>query len=217
MKYFAQMCITGLFAAVFLNACGGENSDSEAPLDSVFPGNIQVSPEGIQIVGAGIKGPLAFADAKIFVADPSFPDFYDKSSPISSSITDQYAQISGLSVPSNIKPPLILTIGGNQAIDLNTGKPPVITTLVTVVTADILASDRPVYATPLTTLVFHMARHAASANKDIDTFSQELNRASQEVSSRFSVNTDKEINILNPLHHIRSRTEIPLLLLLIHL
>jgi len=175
MGSLTRMVFTGVFAAVFLTACGGGSTNSSTNSDNT--GSVQTSSENIEIVGAGIKGPLAFADAKIFIADPSFPDFYDKNAPLSSVITNQYAQTSGLSVPANIKPPFILTIGGKQAIDLNTGKPPVISTLVTVITADMLAGRKPIYATPLTTLVFHMARHAASETKSVDAFLLELERA----------------------------------------
>ena len=196
MKSLTITTLTGLFTVVFLTACGG-GSNSAFSSNDLLADNVQASSESIQITGAGIKGPLAFADAKIFIVDPVFPDFYDENSPISSAVTDQYAQISGLSVPADIDPPFILTIGGSQAIDLNTGKSPIISKLVTVITAEMLASHQPVYATPLIMLVFHMVRHAAHENRNLNTFLQELNRAIPEVGDIFSINADKPINVLS--------------------
>jgi hypothetical protein len=155
----------------------------------------------IQISGAGIKGPVAFADVKIFVLDASFPDYYDKTSPISTTITNQYAEIHGLSFPKRIKPPYILTIDGSNAIDVNTGVAPVIDTLITVVTDDMLASNRPVYATPLTTLAFYMARLNTEANSyksnraKNKAFNQILSDAASIVSSIFAVGQDTTIDL----------------------
>ncbi|NOY17522.1 MAG: choice-of-anchor D domain-containing protein [Gammaproteobacteria bacterium] len=186
--YFAGLCIVSL-----LSACGGGGSGSE----STQSGISQPVSEPIQIVGAGIKGPLAFADAKIYRLDPSFSEFYDVNNPISSAITNASAQITGLSVPADSKPPYILTIGGNSSIDLNTGKAPVINTLVTVITADMLSGNQPIYTTPLTTLAFHMARHSSSLATSTTEFVSKLRNAAPKISSLFAIDPTVNIDIFS--------------------
>ena len=66
---------------------------------------------------------------------------------------------------SRILPSYILTIGGDHAINLNTGEAPVISTLITVFTEDMLASKRSIYSTPLTTMAFQLARNGARASR----------------------------------------------------
>jgi predicted small lipoprotein YifL len=91
-----------VFISVFLlTGCGNEDS-TPSDTDS---GTIQIS-------GAGIKGPLAFADARIFTFNPSFPSYYDNTSPISSAITNQSAEIHELSVPRNLPPPIYSPLTG---------------------------------------------------------------------------------------------------------
>ncbi|MDT8388858.1 MAG: hypothetical protein RQ736_15250, partial [Thiogranum sp.] len=191
---FARL-LQGLSAAAFLTACIGESTDS-ASTDIIDQEQVQVS-------GAGIKGPLAFADAKLFAFDPSFSEFYDKNSPISSTITSQYAEMSGLSSPKKLKPPFILTIGGAHAIDLNTGTAPVISTLVTVVTEDMLQKVRsdftitqPVYASPLTSLAFNMARNNSTSTTDATAFLEKLGQASALIARTFNVDLRTDFDVL---------------------
>ncbi|MFQ5645199.1 MAG: hypothetical protein ACE5FQ_16105, partial [Thiogranum sp.] len=178
-----------------MNACGGSSSDSVLS-DLSDLGSLQPAGETIAISAAGIKGPLAFADAKIFAFDPSFPEFHDASSPLSSAISNEFAEITGLSVPADSQPPYIMTIGGSNAIDLNTGKAPVISTLITVITAEMLTGSRPIYATPLTTLVHDMARHGTGASGNADTFVQSLQDASAAVSRIFALDPQTTIDVL---------------------
>ncbi|HED15945.1 MAG TPA: hypothetical protein ENI64_03875, partial [Gammaproteobacteria bacterium] len=193
MKSVIAVRIVGLFVACVLTACGGGNSGSSDNTSS--SGNLQAAGEDFQISGAGIKGPLAFADTKVFALDTSFPDFYDKSSPISSVVTNQSAQIIGLSVPRNIAPPYVLTIGGANAVDLNTGKAPVISTLVTVITKEMLADGQPIYATPLTKLAFNMARYSSGPSTDSRTFVQKLQNSSSQVGRLFAIDQKVGIDI----------------------
>ena len=93
MKSFIWRFCAGLCTVILVVGCGADDSSDLSNVDS----------DAIQISGAGIKGPLAFADVKIYKLDPSFPDYYDRTSPISIAITNQYAEINGLSVPRKIK------------------------------------------------------------------------------------------------------------------
>jgi hypothetical protein len=203
MKSIIAKHLVGLFVVLFLTACSGEGldpniTDSLAALESELPAADSGSnSDYLEITGAGIKGPLAFADVKIFSLDLSFSDFYDKNSPIASATTSEFAEISGLFVPRDILPPYVLTVGGNNAIDLNTGIAPVISTLITVITEDMLADSRPIYTTPLTTLVFHMAAQSttASASADANFFAQQTRDAANQVSLMFAIDPDTNIDV----------------------
>lgn len=153
--------------------------------DDSSPSN---SERTILFTGAGIKGPLAFADVKIFRLDPAFPDAYNKNAPISTTMSNDAAQFEGLSVPANIPPPYVLTIGGNLAVDLNTGKAPVIPTLITLITEDMLAENRPIYATPLTTLAFYMASYGVNSSADEAEFIRVMWNAADLTDLTFSIN-----------------------------
>jgi len=187
MKFTVIKYLAGLFIVSLLTACIDNGSDS----------NTTTASQNIPIIAAGIKGPLAFADAKIYQFDPSFPGFYDESSPLSSAISDQFAEINGLSVPRDSQPPYILSIGGPDAVDLNSAMAPVISTLVTVVTKDMLNNGRPVYATPLTTLVFHMARHGAGTTVNARNFIDRLNDAASRVGATFAISPDVAIDVFS--------------------
>ncbi len=183
-----------LITCALLTACGGGTGSSSGEYVAGTQ-NTQPASEFIQITGAGIKGPLAFADTKLYKLDTSFPDFYDKSSPIATAMTNESAQIAGLSVPRSINPPYILTIGGDHAIDLNTGQAPVISMLTTVITAKMLADKQPVYTTPLTTMVFHMARREAGPASNGSTFTKHLVTKADQVSTLFAIDQNVEIDI----------------------
>jgi hypothetical protein len=191
MKLIQKVHFLGLAAALILTACGGGGGSSSSS-DSQ---TVQPAADYIEINGAGIKGPLAFATAKIYAVDPAFPEFFDPSSPISSAISDSTAAIRGLTVPRKIRPPYILTFGGSNAIDLNTGTAPVISTLVTVITEDMLVNNRPIFATPLTTLVYDMARHGAAATANVDAFLQQVSTASTQVSELFAIDPGTKIDV----------------------
>jgi parallel beta-helix repeat protein len=182
----------GLLLAFLLTACGGGGGGTDLNITGGSSNS-----DYLQITGAGIKGPLAFADVKIFPLDLSLSDFYDKNSPIASAITNEFAEINGLFVPRDILPPYVLTVDGNKAIDLNTGMAPVISTLITVITEDMLADGRPIYATPLTTLVFHMAAQSAtaSASADANFFVRKMRDAASQVSRIFAIDPNTNIDV----------------------
>ncbi|VAW79659.1 hypothetical protein MNBD_GAMMA13-280, partial [hydrothermal vent metagenome] len=199
MKFVKTARLVSLFAFSLLVACGGGGSGGgDATSNSggnTAPGPAQTAPEDIQIFGAGVKGPLAFADTRIYRLDTTFPEFYDPNTPVSSAITNEFAQISGLSVPADIQPPFILTIGGSNAIDLNTSTAPVIQTLITVITQEMLTNGQPVYATPLTTMAFQMARHGTGTSTDTGVFLQQLAAAATQVETLFSIDQTTRMDI----------------------
>lgn len=204
-----------IILGVLLSACGGEsvldplvsantsaNSNVSTPSssDESTSSTNDASPSSstekvVQIFGAGMKGPLAFADVKIYRFEPDAgkTDFYNEHNPLSAAVSNDSAQVAGLSVPADIPPPYVLVIGGDLAVDLDTGKAPVISNLVTIITEDMLASGRPIYATPLTTLAFHMASFGSGISTNASHFLQMINDAAGHVETQFSIN--KNINI----------------------
>ncbi len=121
----------------------------------------QSTPE-LFISGAGIKGPLAYATVELYSLDAQFDGLYDPQKPLAVATTNAYAEISGLKVP-DVPPPYVLVIDGSNAIDRNTGVAPVITKLVTIITPEALQAGQSVYATPYTTLAYHMLRKGLQA------------------------------------------------------
>lgn len=181
-------CLLGAIVLV-LTACGGGGGGSSDG------GNTSSPSQNVEIEAAGIKGPLAFADVNIYMLNTSLSELYDVSNPIASAVTNESARISGLSISREHTPPYIMTIGGPNAIDLNTGQPPVIPTLVTVITQEMLDNQQPIYATPLTTLVINMAAEDSDASTSAASFSGLVNSYSNDVAQIFSVNQDVNIDI----------------------
>ncbi|HEC27206.1 MAG TPA: hypothetical protein ENI67_07345, partial [Gammaproteobacteria bacterium] len=105
-----------------------------------------------------------------------------------------------------MQPPFILTIGGSNAIDLNTGTAPVIQTLVTVITREMLTNGQPVYATPLTTMAFQMARHGTSTSSGASIFLQQLTAAAAQVETLFSIDQTISLDIFRSPVVINSNT-----------
>jgi len=137
-------------------SCGG---GSGAPGD----GSASVEASGQYVIaGGGIKGPLAHASVELYALDTSFDALFDANDPLASATTNAYAQIDGLVVPAGAQPPFVLVIDGSNAIDRNTGVAPVISKLVTVITRESLEARQPIYATPYTTLAYHMLRQEAA-------------------------------------------------------
>ncbi len=147
------------FMFLILTGCGGGgsgSSGSSSVQSSAVTRQSQSTPE-LFISGAGIKGPLAYATVGLYSLDARFDGLYDPQAPLAVATTNAYAEISGLKVP-DVPPPYILVIDGSNAIDLdtNSGVAPVITKLVTVITPEALQAGQSVYATPYTTLAYHM-------------------------------------------------------------
>ncbi len=169
MKFAYIDVLRGLlpFSFVILTACGGGSGTSS----EISAGNaVNPQPQSGKvnyIAGAGIKGPLAFASVELYSLDARFSDLYDKSAPLAVATTNAYAEITGLAVPPNSRAPYVLVVDGSNAIDRNTGQAPVIQKLVTVITQAALDSGRSVYATPYTTVAYHMLRTSQAGGRGL--------------------------------------------------
>jgi len=170
-----------LASALILTACGGGAPQPHSQ-DQIF------------IAGGGIKGPLAFASVELYKLDTQFNQLYDKNAPLAVATTNAYAEITDLAVPANVPPPYILIVGGANAIDRNTDVPPVIKTLVTIVTADAIAARQPVYATPYTTLAYHLLRQGVD-DGSYRTLESRMNEYNGVVGRALGFGMPAEINI----------------------
>ena len=155
---FPLRAVFVFFNLVLLVSCG-DSGDGGGGQPESFAQSITASSIQKYIVGGGIKSPLAFASVELYALDTRFSELYDPQNPLATATTNAYAQITGLPVPEDIQPPYILVIDGTNAIDLNTGQPPVIKNLVTVIpTSASFSTGQSVYATPYTTLAYQMLR-----------------------------------------------------------
>lgn len=165
MKFVYTNVRRGLipFSLLILTACGGGSGTSTETALNQQPQSGEVN----YIAGAGIKGPLAYASVELYSLDNRFDDLYDKTAPLAVATTNAYAEITGLAVPSNTRPPYVLVVDGTNAIDRNTEQAPVIHKLVTIITQSALNSGRSVYATPYTTVAYHMLRSSQTRGRGL--------------------------------------------------
>ncbi|NOY61680.1 MAG: hypothetical protein GXP10_00765 [Gammaproteobacteria bacterium] len=150
----------------------------------------------VAVSGGAVKGPMAFANVTLYRLDTAFPDFYDAQAPLSNAFTNARAEIEGLEVPGSTAAPLVMVFDGASAVDLNTNAAPVITQLITVVTPGMLGAGRAVYATPLTTLAFHMARLEAGVGASASEVENALAGAAAKISETVGFGTPSAVDIM---------------------
>ena len=139
-----------LLFAVAVTACGGGGGG----------GDTTPAPP-TTISGSGVKGPLANASVTVYALNTSAVGF--KGTAIALGTTNAAAQIIGLKIPATQTPPFLLEFTSTATTwDITTGHNPVIGTLRTVLTQELINSGQPIYASPLTT----MATDIAIANAD---------------------------------------------------
>lgn len=153
------------------------------------------STESYSITGSGVKGPIAFGEVALYKLDLTSRQLYDTSNPIATGSTDQSAAITGLTIDSSIEPPFVIVIDGTRGIDLNTNRSPVIKRLINVVTQSHLSEGRAIYATPLTTMAFNMARK--SRPQTAQEFLGAMSIAATEIKAKLGFGMSNDIDILN--------------------
>lgn len=194
-----------LFSCVLLSSgCGGEGGSQN--INNMDTSNPIVEQEGIihsdkakdssySFSGTAVKGPLAFAAVYAYQFDNSKPNYFDDKAPLASTITDANGEFKNLKISARFKPPFIVVINAESAIDTNTGKAPVLSQLMNVVTSEMVTAKMPVYATPLTTIAFHMATQA-SGSGTVNGFLTELKEAGIQVRETFGLGMSPSIDIL---------------------
>lgn len=143
-----------MLITIAIAGCGGGGGGSSSDTAPTFR----------SISGGGVKGPLADAVVTVYLLDATQPGF--KGSVVDTATTNSGAAITGLALPIPLTPPYIMEITSTPGttIDITTGLFPVITTMRTVITQQLLASGGLVYSTPLTTIATDLAIANADSN-----------------------------------------------------
>lgn len=118
-----------------------------------------------KITGAGVSGPMAYADVVLYKLDMSQSDY--KGEIIGVTTTNKYAQFVGLRIPNSSVPPYLLEVKGvkNTSLDITTGSYPIIDQLRTLVTKEMLDNGNSIYATTLTTMATDIALSQADSGQ----------------------------------------------------
>jgi len=183
-----------IVVSLLITACGGGGSSSSQ--DVLVQPTTPDTPQ-LFISGGGVKGPLAYASVELYTLDNRYDELYASGNPIAAATTDAYARITGLPVPFDTQPPYILVIDGTNAIDRNTGLPPVIKKLVTIITRASLEARQPVFATPYTTLAYQMLKQDSlvRSNKLSTSLGQSLAEFNDQIIRSISFGMPAESNI----------------------
>lgn len=150
-RWIYPLIMAGLLSACDSGGGGGDDGDAS------------VTAASVSLSGAGVKGPMVGAVVNAYALDTTATDF--KGGLIGAGSTNSNAQITGLNIPIGQATPFILEIVADaDTTDITTGFTPILTTLTTAVTSEMLGGGKPIYATPLTT----MAVKLAIANADLN-------------------------------------------------
>ena len=153
--------LTLLVLMVFIvSSCGGDSKKVIEPTDPIpkIP-----EPDFATISGSAVKGPLAFADVKIYAIDSTSEGFLGDE--VGSGNTDAASQIENLSIPFPLSPPYILEISAVEGtIDITTGQYPVIEVMKTLLTDEMLSGGQQIFATPLTDMTVSLIFKNADSN-----------------------------------------------------
>ena len=189
-------------ATAVVAACGGGGGgdggsgavDDRPQVITDRPDPVQVEPDPpVSITGAGVKGPLAFADVSVFRLDATKPDLHDASAAVAQGDSDAYATIRDVIIPDPEQAPFVMVVDGTRSVDLNTGYAPILGRLLTVITAETVAAGDPVYATPITTLMVYMAQLHMTRHPDHDVviaFQVASDRIKNALGIEFNQDTD---------------------------
>ena len=152
--------------------------------------------EDVAFGGAGVKGPMSGATVRFYQIDTNQPLMYDANRPVGFTMTRVDGTFKRIRLDRSAKPPFVIVVDGSAAIDIHTGRTPVIPELITVVTAEDFAAARPVYATPLTTLAIMTTRETLPRGVSIDAAMAAINTAAAQTRNIFGFGLISGTNIL---------------------
>ena len=157
----------------------------------------------LSITGSGVKGPLANATVTVYKFDATQADFRSVE-PVATGTTNSNAAITELDLPLPLDPPYIMVFTSVPGVttDVTTGAFPVITTMSTVLTQDLLDKGEEIYSTPLTTMAVDIAvENAADTNGtegiQADEFEAALTIAASQVVSTLGFGMTSEVDIFD--------------------
>jgi len=188
-------------ALFWLTGCDSGGSDpgtstnpTATPVPTAEP---TAEPVGsVSLNGAAVDGPIANAVVRIYRLDPSVANLQGLL--LDEGTTNAQAQFSGLEIDAEeVGPFLIVVSSDDDTIDLNTGNPPIISEVRTVLAAD--AITKPVYATPLTTMAVALAVAKADDDGSVteEEFTQGLADAADELVSALGFGMDSNVDIFS--------------------
>jgi len=193
----AVKILSVIFFISILSACGGGSiSVTRSPVSADNTEKVLQVEKTISVSGAGVKGPLMNAKVSIYKLDTSQPELYDPNAVLSTTFSNSFGLFENLEIPKSLTPPFVLVIDGKEAIDLNTGTTPVITELFNILTAQMIDAGAKIYATPLTTMAFYMARQATEPNDSSSIVQEALDTAAKQISTALDFGLSQNVNIL---------------------
>lgn len=177
-----------VFCCFVIVACGGgSNSESSTPPVIAPP------VPSFTIAGAGIKGPLSHADVKLYRFDSN--SALTQGELVAQATTNNQAAIEGLTVLGDLDAYYVLEFNSTEStIDLSTQAAPILNNFRTLINAEQIESETPIFASPLSSLTLAVAKlemDKGTALEDALTF------AEQRVKSYFGLGLNTEIQFLN--------------------
>ncbi|WP_440877502.1 hypothetical protein [Thalassotalea sp. PLHSN55] len=177
----AQTCTVEMGAGTIANA-------------NVTDAAIRCVTDTLTLVGAAVDGPVANADVRIYRLDTSMANL--RGQLLDEGITDAQANFSGLDVPVDETGPFVIVVTSNEnTVDLNSGNPPIIAEMTTILTAD--GISEPVYATPLTTMAVALTTAKADDDGTVteEEFLNGLDESANEVVAALGFGMSDDIDI----------------------
>lgn len=199
-KILGTLCCAAL--SLGLTACGGGGGG----------GGGNAEPTSQTLKGGAVDGPVTNADVAVYGLSFGTGVTVDATA-IDTGTTDGNAKITGLALPFPLNPPYILEFSANaDTLDLSTcvdpANPtvdtcyaPIISTMKTVITSEMLANNSNIYATPLTTMAVNIALANADVNDDgsvdAEEFLTALDQAALQVTSTLGFGLSSDTDIFN--------------------
>lgn len=178
-----------IFSISLLSACGGGGGGSQSESKVVVP----PPPPSYSILGGGIKGPLSGAEVKLYSFDVSTPNVKDNL--VSQGITNGAAEIQSLQVTGEIEELYLLEFNSIEGtVDISTNAPPIVGSFSTLITAEQIDSQTPVYASPLSQMVLALIKNELAKGKKYEV--ARLN-AETSIRSFFGLGLNAETLLLN--------------------
>ena len=182
--------------ALVLTACGGGGSGGGSQNLDDTTQQTQPRSTSVTISGAGVKGPMSGATVRFYEVDTTQPLLFNVDEPVGITTTRSDGTFNEVILNDGATAPFIVVADGRSAIDIHTGRTPVIPELVTIVSAEDFATRRPIYATPLTTLTIMTARLEVTTGANPTAVIAAVDRAALEVRENFGFGLLDNIDIM---------------------
>ena len=189
---------------MLLQACGGGVSTPNPPVDDPPTTSSESTTE---ISGSAVKGPLIGAIVQAHQFSASAENFIGDL--LDTGETGSDGAIRGVEIPDSYTGTVVLVVTADaDTLDLTTGEAPVITRLITIISADQLSAETPIYATPLTTVALELAVSNSGEgstlypNDDDDEISEAefltaVSSAADQTASLLGFGLDQKIDIFS--------------------